>query len=103
MNKVVVSLYDYTGEAVRPWAEAGYTCLCLDIQHPKGGPTIDPGDVYPETGGVIKKVHWDRGWLPTSTVDLIRRLAKCDKVAFGFAFPVCTDLAASGARHWAAA
>ena len=23
-NKYVISLYDYTGEALKPWAEAGY-------------------------------------------------------------------------------
>ena len=29
----VVSLYDYTGEALRPWAEAGFECFAYDIQH----------------------------------------------------------------------
>ena len=32
-TKVVISLYDYTGEALKPWAEAGYQCLAYDIQH----------------------------------------------------------------------
>lgn len=102
MNKVVVSLYDFTGEAVRPWAEAGYTCLCLDIQHPDAGGSIDPGDVYPETGGVIWKLHWDRTMLPSDTVDMIRNKIRSREVVMGFAFPVCTDLAASGALHWKA-
>jgi hypothetical protein len=31
---IIISLYDYTGEAVRPWAEQGYMCYCYDIQHP---------------------------------------------------------------------
>ena len=30
---IVISLYDFTGEACKPWAEAGYECFCLDIQH----------------------------------------------------------------------
>ena len=30
---IVLSLYDYTGEALKPWAEAGYTCYAFDIQH----------------------------------------------------------------------
>ena len=30
---MVISLYDYTGEALRPWAEAGYECYAYDIQH----------------------------------------------------------------------
>ena len=28
----VISLYDFTGEALRPWAEAGYQCFAYDIQ-----------------------------------------------------------------------
>ena len=30
---IVLSLYDFTGEALKPWAEAGYTCYAFDIQH----------------------------------------------------------------------
>ena len=29
----IVSLFDYTGEALKPWAEAGYECFAYDIQH----------------------------------------------------------------------
>ena len=36
-DKIVISLYDYTGEALRPWAEAGYTCHAFDIQHDEAG------------------------------------------------------------------
>lgn len=32
----VLSLFDYTGTMVRPWAEAGYPCIIVDIQHPEG-------------------------------------------------------------------
>jgi len=32
-NKIVISLYDFTGEALKPWAEAGYACYAFDIQH----------------------------------------------------------------------
>ena len=32
-NKIVISLYDFTGEALKPWAEAGYKCYAYDIQH----------------------------------------------------------------------
>ena len=27
-RKVVLSLYDFTGEALKPWAQAGYGVLC---------------------------------------------------------------------------
>ena len=30
---IVISLYDFTGEALKPWAEAGYECYAYDIQH----------------------------------------------------------------------
>ena len=30
---IVLSLYDFTGEALRPWADAGYDCYAFDIQH----------------------------------------------------------------------
>ena len=36
-DKIVISLYDYTGEALKPWAEAGYTCHAFDIQHDETG------------------------------------------------------------------
>ena len=26
-NKIVISLYDFTGEALKPWAEAGYSAM----------------------------------------------------------------------------
>ena len=30
---IVLSLCDRTGNMVRPWAEAGYECWCIDKQH----------------------------------------------------------------------
>ena len=30
---IVISLYDFTGEALKPWADAGYECYAFDIQH----------------------------------------------------------------------
>ena len=29
----IVSLFDYTGEALKPWAEVGFECFAYDIQH----------------------------------------------------------------------
>jgi hypothetical protein len=29
----VLSLCDFTGVQARPWAEAGYECICADIKH----------------------------------------------------------------------
>lgn len=33
MLGAVISLCDLTGNMARPWAEAGYECWCVDIQH----------------------------------------------------------------------
>lgn len=79
MNKnIVISLFDYTGNIVKPWADAGYNCICVDIQHKKTS-----------SEGRIAKVRADvLHWMPK----------KPDQVAMLFAFPPCTDVAVSGAR-----
>lgn len=33
---VVLSLCDFSGVMVRPWADAGYECWCVDKQHEPG-------------------------------------------------------------------
>jgi len=91
MQQYVISLYDYTGEALKPWAEAGYTCYAFDIQH--------NGELRRVTdysgGGSIHYCHADLHDFSTHS-DLFFRF-NGRKVAFGMAFPVCTDLAVSGA------
>lgn len=93
---IVISLYDYTGEAVRPWAEAGYKCLCYDIQHPKPKVQVD----YP-SGGSISFINLDLH--DRENLEDLTFFAKAggNRIAFGMAFPVCTDLAVSGAAHFA--
>ena len=83
----VVSLYDFTGEALKPWAEAGYECYAYDIQHPVEGKVCDGihfvrADLF-DTKSVERIVHRHRG-----------------RVHLVSAFPVCTDLASSGACWW---
>ena len=36
MRDIVLSLYDITGNIVRPWVEAGYTAVLVDMQHKPG-------------------------------------------------------------------
>lgn len=94
-RKVVLSLFDYTGEAVRPWAEAGYRCVCLDIQH-DGKSWENVGDC----GGEIIRDYWD-----ASAPDAVQAAVAhvyAGRAVFVFGFPPCTDLASSGAKHWAA-
>ena len=88
---IVISLYDYTGEALRPWAEAGYECYAYDIQHKEdrreavggGGITYSPADLYQKR----------------TLLDIFVRHG-FGNVAFLSAFPPCTDLSAAGALHW---
>ena len=90
MQQYVISLYDYTGEALKPWAYAGYTCYAFDIQHDK----VENVTHY-SGGGSIHYCHADLHDFSTHS-DLFFRF-NGRKVAFGMAFPVCTDLAVSGA------
>ena len=75
---VVLSLFDYTGIMVAPWAEAGHLCYCVDLQHPAGAS---------RNGNVIRVGADVRDWLPPYA-----------QVKMLFAFPPCTDVAVSGAR-----
>lgn len=85
----ILSLCDYTGNMVRPWAEAGHICRIVDIQHRRDCDKVE----HLDGGGVIVKHGLDI-------------LAVKEKWILGadvvFAFPPCTDLAVSGARWWAA-
>lgn len=93
----VISLYDYTGEAVRPWAEAGYTCYCYDIQHPEEG-------VEEAVGGAGGRILYLKADLlfDSPDWDLLVERHRNHKVAMVFSWPMCTDLAVSGTRHWEA-
>lgn len=90
---IVISLYDYTGEAVRPWAEQGYECFCYDIQH-EGLTTELVG-----TGSI----HYCKADLhDTKSFKRLKETFKEKHVAFGMGFPVCTDMAVSGAAWFKA-
>lgn len=78
MSGLVLSLCDRTGVMVKPWLDAGYRCMIVDTQHPKGE----------HTEGLLTRVGADiTTWLPPRG-----EYAAC------FAFPPCTHLAISGAR-----
>ena len=88
---IVLSLYDFTGEALKPWAEAGYECYAFDIQH-KGYKVTLHGK------GLITYVKMDLHNI--NNIETIRSWMDGANVVFGMAFPVCTDLAVSGAAHF---
>ena len=83
----VISLYDFTGEAVKPWADAGYDCYCYDIQHTGYSKTVGKGRIF----FMPADLHDPR------VLDDIYQDHK-GEVAFLCAFPVCTDMAVSGSR-----
>ena len=93
--KYVISLYDYTGEALRPWAEAGYICYAFDIQHGETTVTKEHFD----SGGLIRYIYADLHNI--GTLDRIYDMMSGKDVTFAMAFPVCTDMAVSGAAHFA--
>lgn len=74
----VLSLCDRTGNMVRPWAEAGFECFCVDVRH--------------ETGEQM------RGGITWIGADLREWLPPPRRYAIVFAAPPCTSLAVSGAR-----
>lgn len=73
-NKILISLFDYTGNASRPFKEAGWKCMQIDKQ----------------LG--IDIFEWDyvRWWNEN----------RCSNVGIIAMIP-CTDYALSGARHFA--
>lgn len=87
MKPAVISLCDLTGNAVKPWAEAGYDCFCVDIQH-----SIRRDRIIQVGAGRIHYVWGD-----------VRSYAPADgyRPVFGMSFTECTDVAGSGSRDWA--
>lgn len=82
--RTVIFLCDKSGIAAKPWAEAGFECWCIDIQHSIRA-TKRVGNVVFQWGDV-------RTWSPP--LDVLERLV------FLAAFPPCTHVAVSGARDF---
>ena len=74
-----VFLCDISGVMAKPWANAGYTCHLVDVQHPPG---------ITKDGNIIKYGM------------KVENFTMPKDVKFAIAFPPCTDLAGSGARWW---
>lgn len=88
MKDIAISLCDKTGNMVRPWAEAGFECWCVDVQH-----SIRRERVEQVGLGQIHFVWGDvRTWCPPASIS--------ERIAIVFAFPPCTHVAVSGARDF---
>ena len=79
-ESIALFLYDYTTEMAKPWAEAGFLCYCVDIQHAAG---------ETREGNIVKVGTDIYEWLPPN-----------GNIYFVAAFPPCTDIAVSGAAHF---
>ena len=86
--KAVISLFDLTGQMCKPWADAKYHTFQFDMQHAHG--LNGQGRKY-TIGGMADT--WKKP---------IAEIFAAYDVAMVFGFPPCTDLAISGARHFAA-
>ena len=84
----VLSLCDLTGNMVRPWAEAGHECFCVDVQHEQRR-KVRGLSAWKVHGDVMKWRPWGRDDWRNGPWDFV------------IAQPPCTHLAGSGARWWA--
>lgn len=95
--KKAIFLFDVTGFMALPWAEAGYLCYCFDGQHPEGVTPSDHPNILNVGMWFLNEV---KPCLSGTDIASIRDVAGSD-VDFVFGFPECTDLAVSGAAHFA--
>lgn len=86
---LVLSLFDLTGNFVRPWADAGHETLCIDIEHSIRAPKPGTLNCDLRTVGPLLVALAGRGIAPRD-------------IAFLACFPPCTDVAVSGARDFRA-
>lgn len=111
---LVISLCDYSGNMVKPWARRGYVCVCFDLKHKRitHENTVGGGIIIYVPGDVREIASTGIAWHLSALALIYPRvlaLKSADGSAFGmpavevvFAFPPCTDLAISGARWFAA-
>ena len=86
---MILSFYDTTGEMVRPWAEQGKTCICFDIQNDgRVEEFASGGSIEYRYADLYQRYFYDDLTYEFESVEMV------------FGFPVCTDLAVSGAKHW---
>lgn len=96
---VMISMCDKSGIMARPWAENGYTCICVDIQHSIRATRKRKWITeHFEGGGSIHFMYGDaRSWKPR---DFDTEFFTRYYIAFVMSMPVCTNMAGSGAQDW---
>lgn len=87
----VVSLFDFSTYALKPWFEAGHETVAIDELYQ----TEASIPFKPASNWALERYNWNL--LLPETFDKVANL-KPDLI---LAFPPCTDLAVSGAKHFA--
>lgn len=92
MKGLIFSLFDGSGIAVLPWANAGYHCICFNA---------DEGDHggYQSVRIDHPNIRYVNAWIDADFEASAKNLL-WGEPDFIMAFPPCTDLANSGSRHW---
>lgn len=85
--KSIILLCNLTKAMGKPWADNGYQVIMVDPQHEPG---IHRDGNYIKVGGCINQVY-----------DYIASVLYQRQCKFVAGFPPCTDVAVSGAAHWA--
>lgn len=99
MRNVAIFICEKSGKMAEPWAENGYLCICIDIQHSIRSTRKKKHTTKKyEGGGEIHFMYGDaRSWNPEQ---FDKDFHKKYKISFVACFPVCTNLAGSGAQDW---
>lgn len=87
----VVSLFDFSTYALKPWFEAGHECIAIDELFGQ----FFKKELRPSKCWATKTLNWD-----LCKAETFHRVSDL-KPDFLIAFPPCTDLAVSGAKHFA--
>lgn len=95
----MISMCDKSGIMCEPWAEAGFICFAVDIQHSVRSTRKKQHEIKKfDGGGEIHYIYGDaRSWKPS---DIDKQFFQKYVIRFVACFPVCTNLAGSGAQDW---
>jgi hypothetical protein len=96
-QKKAIFLFDYTGIMAKPWADAGYLCYCFDGQHPQGVSKSSHENILNVGMWFSNEITGDVSGADVSKIIAITGV----DIDFIFGFPECTQLAVSGAAHFA--
>jgi hypothetical protein len=86
-TEAMISLCDRSGVMCVPWAEAGFTCYAVDLQHPVRKARVQ---LFEGGGKIIYQYGDARYWTPQERI----------RAVFFACFPTCTDMAGSGAQDY---